>query len=685
MLKRVAFILILLCLRVFLAFGEVTKDDIAGAIDIRSFKHPYLYFTDEEKPAILERIKNDPETRHAWRKIFAECNRHLYVPVEPAPIFQEDPLKFHLADGRYYDYAEWAVDLAFVYQMTGEKKYADKAFEMADTVCDIPTWTYQYHRFPIIYNRVWPWNCKDDQVVFSADMESAEKAFFFAAVYDWLYPALTKQQRDRIRGALLEKHILPVRGGWDYFWWTSAYRCNWAFHGMNGLGVASLALLTEDPQLTDVIAECYNRLGKALNEIGVDGGWLEGNQYWLGVMLANPFFDALKRLTDGKYNHFEHPRFKTKGTAFPLYFYIPHSSQVDFCDGHFHINHEGYSPYSGLISKYIDETGNREAATYFNFFYGEADDEWDIIWPRSSVKPAFPEEASIHFRTYDWVVMRSSFTDTGSVVVACKAGRNDDPHHGHLDVGQFALYWRGQGYISDLGAMQYDVPYFWENRWEYPHASSAGHNVVFVNGELQIPAKRKNQPWNSEVGGKILEFRCGTDRDYTLMDCTDAYMKKELKGWRRHIILEKPVITVVLDEVQSRTGTEIETRFHSQCDFEIMNTHVLLRGEKGMMALIPVVKGDFSLQPGKHASWSGRSEARLEMIPYFGTVINAKDTDSVIATIILPVADNREARDIAGSIKRTVDSAGNLRLSFVKDGKTYAYKFKKSKAGLVLE
>ena len=34
-----------------------------------------------------------------------------------------------------------------------------------------------------------------------------------------------------------------------------------------------------------------------------------------------------------------------------------------------------------------------------------------------------------------------------------------------------------------------------------------------------------------------------------LLDPTDAYPKKELKKWRRHIILEKPAITVVLDEV----------------------------------------------------------------------------------------------------------------------------------------
>ena len=56
--------------------------------------------------------------------------------------------------------------------------------------------------------------------------------------------------------------------------------------------------------------------------------------------------------------------------------------------------------------------------------------------------------------------MRNGFTNPDDVVVACKAGRNDDPHHGHLDVGQFAVYWRGQGFVADLGGGPYDEQYF---------------------------------------------------------------------------------------------------------------------------------------------------------------------------------------------------------------------------------
>ncbi len=145
--------------------------------------------------------------------------------------------------------------------------------------------------------------------------------------------------------------------------------------------------------------------------------------------------------------------------------------------------------------------------------------------------------------------MRSDFTDPGKVIIACKAGFNDDPHHGHLDVGQFVVYWKGTAYISDHGPAAYDEKFFDEDKYNTPQASSIGHNLIFVNGERQISGKRFRQPVNENIGGKILEFRPGKERDYTLLDATNAYPKKELKKWRRHIILEKPVITVVVDEV----------------------------------------------------------------------------------------------------------------------------------------
>jgi hypothetical protein len=263
---------------------------------------------------------------------------------------------------------------------------------------------------------------------------------------------------------------------------------------------------------------------------------------------------------------------------------------------------------------------------------------------------------------------------------------NDDPHHGHLDQGHFSLYWQGQEFLCDNGNAGYDQNYFDRDRWDYPFASTVGHNTVMVNGEQQICAKQKDQPWKEGAGGRVVLFKPGSERDYVITDPSGAYPKRELKGWRRHIVLEKPVITVLVDEVLSAKGAEIETRFHSAVPFEVRSAYVLLKGtENGMMALIPVRGGEFTIRPGKHAILAAQREAQFRWVPYFGTLVKAKSEKTLVGSIVLPVADAAEADKIAASVKSAVNNSGAMSLVFQKAGKEYRYLYKKGRDGLVLE
>ncbi|MCE5249462.1 heparinase II/III family protein [bacterium] len=690
MVKRAALIGLFLLLSASQVLADLTQADIDSAINKSSLKHPYLYFNDGDKPVMLERIKSDPECRDIVARLLAEANRLLSTPVDYNIPIQGKNTRAGWSeydkDGKYasYYYAARsnAFDLAFAYQITGDEKYARKAFEFADAFCDLTTWTQRPHEFPVIYSRIMPWNVPDDQVNFSFDHINGDSGRIMAAVYDWLYPALDEAQRDRIRGALIEKVITRVRGDYEYHWWAVAYRCNWCGVCNSGVGLAGLALLTEDPQLTDVVAESYNRIDKMLNELGVDGGWQEGGGYWnYGVHTSAFFADALKRLTNGKYDLFQNERLRNNPVSFAVYISVPGKGSLNFED-----SGGGRMGDSYFINKLATETKNGMAAWYRNEFYKNGDDIFDIVWPRPTVvKPVPPDKSSIHFRTIDWWVMRSDFDNPENVMVAGKAGKNDDPHHGHLDIGHFIVSWRGQYYIRDIGSGSYDEKYFDDVRWDYPQASSVGHNVVFVNGEKQLPGKMRKKPYNYDIGGKVLEFRTTEKRDYVIMDPTNAYPKKEMKSWRRHIILEKPVITVVLDEVGSDRGAEIEARFHSECLAQMKDGYAMLKGDKGAMALIPVVDGGFTLRPGRHACQAVNATRNFFWVDYFGTVVNAKNDKTIIGTIILPVKDDSEAREIVKSVGRSVDGAGNLKLSFKKSGKTYSYLYKNGPDGLVLE
>ena len=660
---------------------DVTQNDIDQALH-SGLSHPYLHFTEKEKPAILDRIEHDGDAGDIFRKELAEANRLIYTPIDRDAPERHTNARYE-ADYGYEAFlmknARSAHTLAFVYQMTGDERYARKAFEFADVVCDQPTWIHSVHEFPDIYDRVWPWGAKDDQAAFGYSQHTDHYVFMMAAVYDWLYPVLSRKERDRIRGALLEKAILRVRGNYEYHWWAAAYKCNWCAVCNSSLGVAAITLLTEDPQLTDVVAESWNRISRTLDEVG-SGGWQEGMGYLAyTVRTSLAFADVLKRVTGGKLNLYEHPRFDDAVNTI-LYCGIPPNKAVHFGDsgggsvGSYLMLNELMLERKNPVAAWLREAGGYKPAAIA-----------DIFKPENSLDPAIPNVPSILFPSVNWVIMRSDFDNPENVVIAAKCGMNDDPHHGHLDAGHFSLYWRGCEFICDHGSAGYDKAYFDEARWTYPLAATIGHNCVMVNGEQQRCCKLKNKPWDLRYGGEIIDFKPDSKRDYVLMDPTNAYPCDELRRWRRHIVLDKPDITLVVDEVSCSAGAEIEVRFHSAAKQSVGEGSVLLTNDSDRMALIPFADSRFEIRENHHEILLAQRNARRRVVPYVGTIVRAEKERTVIGAILLPVKDATEATEIAESVKRTTKQDGDFSVSFTSNGKTNDYSFVMGDGGLVLK
>ena len=692
------FILIFLCTEI--ATAQVTKEELVKTINVGKLEHPYLFFTNDEKKVLQERVKTDPQSKRIMTGLLAEGHRFLNMPItKPAPQHPKHP-RFFVEQNEATRYAselrEGALTLAFLYQMTGEQRYAQKAAEFALALCDAGEWVNPAHVFDIIYPRVWPWNVPDDQVVFSYDITAADKAHDLAIVYDWIYPAMSKTERDKLRGALLEKAITRVRGNYEFHWWATSHRCNWSAICFSGLGMTALSLLPEYPQLMDVVAESYNRIGLTFDEIGEDGGWQEGRGYY-GYMLrvSVRFMDVIKRLTKGKHNLFQHKRIKNNPMDFVLY-----SMTANFEDS-------GGGPVGGadMVDKLVEETKSASGAWYREQHTGRGNSIFSILWPRTTVTPVEPAQKSKLFRTINWAMMRSDFLDQSSMTIALKAGYNDDPHHGHLDCGQFMITWHGVPFIRDIGRMSYDEYYFNEDRWLYPFASSDGHNLIFVNDERQVSAKLKDKQWKQGIGGEILTFETSATRDYALMDPTKAYPGKELKKWRRSIVLEKPVVALVVDEVEAAIGSKIEARFFPGAgpirfslerepdiprqrgvEYTVSQSHVLLRSQEHNLLMVPLVLDNtFSIIEGELATIPVMKDARVDWIPYMSTLTTSKTRTSVVVTLFVPAGIEQEVESIVRSAKVNQAGGGALEVSVSAQGKNYRWVFEKQTAGYVLK
>lgn len=630
--------------------------------------HPYLVFSADDKPTILARIKADRRAGETYDRLLLEGRRLMLatVPREAPPrilhtryVNNDDYLAY------LREHLNAAYTLAFLYQMTGDTSYVAKAFEHADVVCAEESWVESAHHFEVIYSRVWPYGAKDDEVVFNFDIRSAGTCQTLAYVYDWLYPALTKAQRDRIRGALLEKAITRVRGSYDYFWWASAYRCNWSGICHSGLGMAALALLDEDPKLVDVIARSYEGVSAMLDHMGADGAWQEGRGYWAYAMTDSVrFIDALKRVSGGRVDLYRHPALSTHPLDFALY-----GLTGGFGDG-------TGAPVGepAVLNKLIAESHDARGAWYVQNFVRAGEEAQDLLWPRPDVRPEKPANSSKHFTSIDWAFLRKDFT-ADSVTIATKSGMNDDPHHGHLDIGSFNITWQNLPFIGEAPRTPYDEQYFGALRWTYLEARSFGHNVVTVNGEEQICAKQKDQPWREGIGGKITQFHGEGPVVSLTIDATHAYPGKELKSWQRTLVLdEESNVTIALDRVRCAVGATIDVRFHPGVEFEVAKNHGLLRavlpataetarpregaqtarqrttrgavqlasadakGAKHDLDVFALVAGnsDYALVQGRQPDLPIMQDATVSWAPYFSTVVKAPVEENIIVTVFAP-------------------------------------------------
>lgn len=674
---------------------------VLAALGERPRSHPYLLFTAAEKPALLARIKGDRRSAEVFAKFLLEGRRLLHATVER----EGPPRVIHTRYLGSDDYRRFvsehlgaAFTLAFLYQMTGDEAYVAKAFAHASVVCAQESWVQSAHYFDVIYSRVWPYGAKDDQVVFSYDITASSTAQRMAYIYDWLHPALAQAQRDRLRGALLEKAITRVRGNYEYFWWATAYKCNWSGICHTGLGLAALALLGEDPQLTDVVARSTEGIAAMLDQIGTDGGWQEGRGYWaFGVGESVRFIEALKRATGGRINLFKHRAISPHPVDFGLF-----GLTAGFGDG-------AGTPVgeSFVMNKLAEETGDPRAAWYVQNFIRPREEIFDLIWPATTVRAEKPVEASRFFPSIDWAVLRKDFA-ADSVTIATKAGLNDDPHHGHLDCGTFNLTWQNLTFIGEVPRTSYDEKFFGALRWDYLQARTAGHNVVMVNGEEQICAKLKDQPWREGIGGHITHFASEAAFACVAMDPTRAYPGKELKAWRRWIVLDKEHnTTVVLDRVRCAVGAEIEVRFHPGVEFDVAPDHVMLRAvasaagaaaesararqnpstvnrerispraataqldagsarsRRSDLEMRTLFGGKFALAQGRQPDLPITQDATVTWAPYVSAIARAPAEDNVIATVFSPA-------DSAAQWKLTHEGGVPV-VSCVIGGKTVRY------------
>ncbi|HMT06627.1 MAG TPA: DUF4962 domain-containing protein [Pyrinomonadaceae bacterium] len=358
-------------------------------------------------------------------------------------------------------------EAAFIYKITGEKKYLDAAKKYMDAAVSYDIWGYSYNKPNV-------------------DLAAGHLLYGMGWAYDLLYHDLTEAEKTKYR----DKLIKQARLLYDFFkpksGKTYAYSQNHTFIPITGLAVAAYTLMGETDEAKDWAAVSRAIYDRVLATYTEDGYFYESMEYWI---FSTPwlvhYMDAHAHAT-GENLYETTPGFRK------AHKYVAH---ITLPGGEFNFDYGDI--YAGPITRarkgddYKRERINGRFRTNYNILYnlanryndGEAqgvanwlksknqvnaEEIWTFIWYNMDIN-AVPinQQARWHYFPDHEVVFWRSGWDDNATAVSFKAGPPEghsattkvkafpdwrlSSGHAHPDAGSFIVWSNGRYLTGDSG------------------------------------------------------------------------------------------------------------------------------------------------------------------------------------------------------------------------------------------
>ncbi len=409
----------------------------------------------------------------------------------------------------------------------------------------------------------------------ASDFADARCMLSMALVFDTFYDELTPSQR-----SILTKAV-AVRADGFYQSWINNQEARvlsghvWQ-HILHYFFQTCLAMNGHDDRAGDWLGFAYEIfLARTPILGGTDGGWVEGVSYFrmnMETVLEIPLF--IQKFTGFDFIK-AHPWY-LNNIDWLVYHIPPGSSSDGFGDNSEEVFSPGvdYIAYATEISRL---TGNPLAAWYANecrkYENPELASRSILRWVRLTASDEIPEVSAPPvtpvlpsgrlFRDIGLASMHSDPTNTASnLMVAIRSSPFGCYGHYLADQNAFNILYGGERTFFRTGyKITMSDPH--RTQW-YQHTKS--NNSILVDGE--------GQPYSTEAYGWVRKFIAGERIAYTQADASEAYKSGEtredygVERFRRHLLLLKPDIIVVYDELEASKPVEWSWLIHSMSRIE---------------------------------------------------------------------------------------------------------------------
>lgn len=518
--------------------------------------HPRILATSEDFFAINTQALSD-ERVDAWRAdLIAKADSVLLL----------DPVSYVFSDGvRLLAVSREVLRrmelLGFAYQVTGDQKYVDRAWEDFEAVGLFPDW-------------------HENHFIDLAELNAA-----MGIGYDWMYHGLNQEQRVFIVDAVKRLGLEPTRDGY-YGRLTggiasgsrlfTAFVGNFNTVGNGGAVIAALAIAESDP------VYCFDIVEKALRSIEYtfkgfkpEGGWDEGPNYWGYTMsYLSKFVGALDSALGTDFG-----LMKSQGTdktgIWALGLESPSGKGLFNFGDTWENTHISSPAFSWLAQKY-NTPGYFSTRAAMMASLRESPTVYDLIWYTQDAStggltlPLDSKTAGVQTS----FSMKGSLVDPDALFVGGKGGQGWS-NHSHCDKGSFVFDILGERWAIDLSPEDYNFSALPGNFPKVYRRRTEGHNTLVIN-----PDSTEGQINSSYA--PITDFVSKARGGYALVDLSQMYIGVNSVK-RGFLVGDDRRSLTIRDELDLMETSDIYWFMHTRAEITLVgNTAILTQNGKSI-------------------------------------------------------------------------------------------------------
>lgn len=581
-----------------------SKDTMIKSI---SKSYPRVLASKNDFLYIKDLIEKDSIAKEWFRIIKKDADKIVDLPI----------VGYNISDGLRLDTSavQYIQKLSFMYLLTNDEKYADRAWKEIYNVCSYPNWNESHF------------------------LDTAEIITGISIAYDWLNEYLSTEQKSKIEKAIINKGL---EKGVKYYSQNSGFTTmnnNWNIVCNSAMILSSLAISNQDNYdfTLDITQKAMISIQNYLKSYYIDGSSFEGTAYWSYsteyliyaissikniLKISRPFNNMINledmgdfavQMSKGKdsFNYGDAGSYAMKG-----YFGLWFSKELN-------------------NSKYTE-------ATKIYFQNTNLVDIYNLLWYRKDLynKGNLPQ-LDKYFSKNQIVTMRSSYINDYSTFLAFKGGTTG-LEHSDLDIGTFVYDALGVRWALELGSENYNLPGYWEDnklgqRWDYYRKRAEGHNTLVIGD-----SSNEDQVVGST--SKIVDLDINSDTPYAILDMTPAYENKAINITRKFELNNDRKNLIIEDNFFLLNEEEVIWQMHSDADIKIQeNGKSAILTKEGQSIKINVMSNsDFKLEivDAKPLDSSPNPENQNSNLGIKKIIIKVKAKSGNIRVEMLPMGDH---------------------------------------------